>query len=108
MPVNGREYEFESATFKETETTTFNAKYKDGGPATFEISKAEVKEFLESLKPGGVVLGAQFTAKISYADTDQAQTTDTLELIFQCIKDSDGKATITCKQSAPLQRNIPR
>ena len=54
MPVNGREYEFESATFKETETTTFNAKYKDGGLATFEISKAEVKEFLESLKPGGV------------------------------------------------------
>ena len=70
MPVNGREYEFESATFKETETTTFNAKYKDGGPATFQISKAEVKEFLVSLKPGGVVLGAQFTATISYADTD--------------------------------------
>ena len=95
MAVNGRSYDFESATFKAsglTTTTIVNATYAggrnveiktdtkgapsrytlgdyDGGEVTFEIAKAEAVQFLESLEevPGGGILGAQFTATISYA-----------------------------------------
>ena len=135
MAVNGRSYDFESATFKAsglTTTTIVNATYAggrnveiktdtkgapsrytlgdyDGGEVTFEIVKAEAVQFLESLEevPGGGILGAQFTATISYADTDQDETTDTLELAFQKIEDKPEKGketmtTITCLQTAPM------
>ena len=58
--------------------------------------------------PNGGVLGARLTLTFTYSNTDQPDTTDTLDVLFQSVEDTveQGKETkqqFTFKQVAPAK-----
>ena len=136
VPINGQTYDNEHMVAKGaglTSSALFDAKYKAGidievmnnnvgsphrwslggymqDDVTVTLPKAEGQPFMEGMEetPNGGVLGARLTLTFTYSNTDQPDTTDTLDVLFQSVEDTveQGKETkqqFTFKQVAPAK-----
>lgn len=134
MTVNGRTYDFGSVTVEgggplpSIESVRYKAsveinrhsdtkgaplhwsigEYGDD-PVTLEFHKSDAASFLQGVedKPGGGKLGGRFTFVCSYADTDQPDTSDTVDCLLQSIEDNAQKGrstmtTVVATQVSPL------
>lgn len=129
--INGQTYDNEHCTLQaygHTSTTIFDAKYKAGrdiavmnnnrgaphrwnlggymqDPVTVTVSKAEGQLWLQAMEevPSGGVLGARGTLTFTYSDTDQDDTTDTLDVLFQSVEDTVEQGNETRQQFTFLQ-----